>query len=415
MSDLSNIPTEIIELVAGNLESEDLLNIRLVCRALYEKTTRCIGQIAFSTLKTDFSSGSFHKLNEISNDERFRHHVRTLLIKEPLDQFCLGRGILWPRSPFASLTGPIPGFELLRKILLDGLRNCRSFCISVEKISRFIRRSDDYLIANDAIAIIFAIIAEIGLPVESFHVLQRPGISADSINLNRLNALQHQMLRHRAKGSIPTSWKQVHLLPEPMLHFRVGWANLEELDWGLSLRSLDIEWTVLLISRASNLKKLSLSPQSHNALAFCSFLKRLCFTDTLPKLQELKLTNAGFTEKAVSQMLLLFRDNLRTLSIAHCHIRPDWGTWPSALREWGSTLGSLQRFSLEAVGTIFEQVIFPSLHDDPIVPDTGNLSFELTYGHDGCQGVNYQGPHMDKALEILARSVVLGDFHPDHR
>ena len=76
-------------------------------------------------------------------------------------------------------------------------------------------------------------------------------------------------------------------------------------------------------------------------------------------------------------------------------------------------------------GTKEEKIVtFPSLHKDPVVPDTGGQKFELTYLHlhigervggvdrrggprvQQVGGVSYRGPRMDKALEILATSVV---------
>ena len=48
-------------------------------------------------------------------------------------------------------------------------------------------------------------------------------------------------------------------------------------------------------------------------------------------------------------------------------------------------------------------VTFPSLHENPVVPGTGGRRFKVT---DDGFGVSYRGPQAEKALEIVATSVV---------
>ena len=156
---LSSLPTELIELIASKVGPRDLLATRLVCRDLDEKSFRSVGETVFSEFHSDLSCCSLRKLKELSEHEHFRNHVRALLIREPLG---FRNESFWPRHPDGHLTALLPRIEILRKVLIDGLVNCRDFTIL---------SPDREYPSRDIIHGIFAIIAETGLPIRTFSIL----------------------------------------------------------------------------------------------------------------------------------------------------------------------------------------------------------------------------------------------------
>ncbi|MCJ1241677.1 hypothetical protein MMC14_009683, partial [Varicellaria rhodocarpa] len=118
--ELSTLPTELVELVAGNLRHEDLLSLRLVCQSVSEKISRPFGQAWFSTLKTDLSYHSLQKLKRVAEHVRIRHCVRDLLISGHFASVLereFGTDLPWTRSSSGYLIPSSPAIETLRTTL----------------------------------------------------------------------------------------------------------------------------------------------------------------------------------------------------------------------------------------------------------------------------------------------------------
>ncbi|MCJ1232965.1 hypothetical protein MMC14_000919 [Varicellaria rhodocarpa] len=191
---LTSLPTEIIDLIARELSSwnKDHWKLRSVRRDLHAKTFRRVSQDYFTTVRTDLSHKSLQKLKDISEHKQLRHYVRVLLISatSPED---FGSGNLWPRHPSGHLLAPLPVMEALRGVLLSGLVSCRSFRFEFEYYEVNLQTnysSDDYRLSDDdTVALILAVIADTGLPVESFHMPDFSSINNGSIDMSRIDCL----------------------------------------------------------------------------------------------------------------------------------------------------------------------------------------------------------------------------------
>lgn len=204
---LPTLPVEVVELIAHALEPNGLFSLRLVCRALLQKTLHSYGTL-FATMQTDLSYESLQKLRAVSEDAQLKPRVQTLLIEKGEDD-TFGRGFQWPRHSSGHTEAPLPGLEKLQDILVHKLPNCRSFHICSPGISD---EDTDGLTPTDAIAIILSIVANTNLPVKSFIV----DISSCWINGKRL-----QMCQYRQRS------------------FRSGWSHVQELSLFHSLISLE--------------------------------------------------------------------------------------------------------------------------------------------------------------------------------
>ena len=386
-SKLSTLAVELIELVIRGLEPADLLSLRLVCRALNHKTLQCFGQTCLATLRTDLSYQSLMKVREVSEHEQLRCYVQRLLIQGGDD---LGRGYTWHRDLSGRLITPQPALELLGDALLNRLVNCRSFRISPPQEPEDLDESE-CLRPSDAAGIILDITADTGLPIRSFHV------------------------DFRKLGTTPTAMKRLDTPRYQKPEFRAGWAHLEELilDYtmvhGYNMRAEAENWAVELILHAPSLQTLTLGADFGDD---DSLVNKLSSSDTLPELQELSMRSRYPTEEILSTFILRFCNSLRTLSIWNVGL-PLGGTWVSALKKWSCELPLLERISfkhLVEMGPPRRLIVFPSLRDNPEVPETGARKFDFFERKLGGElqiiGVRYQGPRMDVALEILARSAV---------
>jgi len=379
VSKLCTLAVELIELIAGVLEPADLFSLRLVCKELNEKTFQYFSHTCLTTIRTDLSRKSLQELEELSEHEQLRHHVRTLLTKGPND---MGRGFSWDRHPSGHLLASQPGVQMLQDILLNNLVNCRSFHIYRDHEDEDSYKSD-CLRPSDAVAIILTIIAETSLPVKSFYVV----------------------FRRRGTGKVDA--KRLHILQYRKPEFRTAWAHLQELSLEQTMTSDTFDWAMELVLCAINLQKLTLDFEFDHST---SFIDRLSSADTLPGLQELKLSCVNVTEEIILRFLLHFRDSLRALSFWLVSIESG-GTWVSVFRKLRSDFPLLESICVNHLKEFKKEnrrIMFPALSDNPVVPGSQGRRFNLVdkkyKGKPRIFGVSYSGPGMDVALEILVRS-----------
>ena len=76
----SNMPTELVEYIAGCLDDQDLLAFRFSCRMIDAQTVRIVGERFFSTLQTSIMGPDIQKLKQLSC-ERFAKYVKTIRIQ----------------------------------------------------------------------------------------------------------------------------------------------------------------------------------------------------------------------------------------------------------------------------------------------------------------------------------------------
>jgi hypothetical protein len=385
---LPKLPVEVIDFVAGSLEPTDLFSLRFVCRELNLKTLHYFGRTHFSTVRTNLTSQSLQKLHDISEKKHLRDHVQTLFIKESdgYGQRDLGEGFYWPRHPSGCLQAPLVGVERLRDILVNDLVQCKSFRIHGHGGTN--EYKSDRLDPIDAVGIILAIIAETSLPVKSFFM--------DFHNHNT--------------GSVDAKQLQMDLYRQPQ--FRKAWAHLEELRLELTMKSDTFDWAMDLLSHAPSLRKLSMNFSSG---FFASFFSRsVSFSHIFTGLQDLRLGHAWVKVETLSSLLLHSRDSLRALSFWFVNIESG-GTWATVLSDLRNILPHLESISIfwsmewEHSESRTPYVMFPTLHENPVVPGTQGREFQLRYkkwkGERRVFGASYHGPGTGVALEILAKSV----------
>lgn len=383
-SPLSTLAVEIIETIADTLDRTDLCAVRLTCKDLNRKTFHHFGRTCFTSVQTDLSHSSMQKLQSISQTEQLKHLVQKFTINERNDN--LGRGFHWHRAKGCDLTHHVdtqlsPGFQMLRDVLTN-LVNCRSF--KVRSLGGTEEHYEsEYLLPSDAIGIILSIIAEIGLPVKSFHIA------------------------YGSRGSVDAKRLQLELCQQPV--FIAAWEKIEELRLEHYLTSDNLDWAQDLVLHTMRLKKLSLHFGYDYSTSFIESI--LSSPIILQGLQELKLGCIHVTGDMLSTLLVHCRSSLRKLSLWHIYIK--FGTWVQILTEL-RTFHLLESVSVEWPTEYRNEDIFrlqfPALENDPVVPGSDGRKFELKYkkwkGKKRVWGATFHGRvGMDKALEILAESV----------
>ena len=373
---LSTLPIEVVELIVHTLEPNQLFSLRLVCKKLHRKTLHPF-RTYFTTIRTDLSRKSLQKLQAVSGNAQLQQHVQTLLIIKSEDDN-LGRGFQWHRHPSDHIEAPLPGLEKLQDILVHSLPNCRSF--RIRSLGGSDNESDD-LTPSDAIAIILSIVATTSLPVKSFTV----DFGRGQVDAKRLQIWQYR-------------------LPS----FRNGWSHMRELSVEQSLTSENFDWAIDLIVHATGLRKLSLGFEFDYS---ASFIERLCSSNALHGLASLRLACAHVTSDKLFKLIVRSRCSLRALSFQHVSIESG-GDWPTVLGQLRDQLPLLETISVHWLAGYGREsgthVMFPSLSSNPVVPGSGGRRFTLTgkrwKGERRIFGVDYQGPGVDKALEILVKA-----------
>ena len=386
---LSILPTELVEHVAGNLEREDLLRLRLVCQSINDKTLRLFGQAWFSTQKTDLSYHSLQKLKRVAEHVRFRHCVQELVIKGPIWRILegeIGTDLPWTRFSSGHLIPSPPTVETLRAILLQ-FGNCRSFqVLEYSKLEGALEMPyDGRLTPSEAIIMILTLITESGLPAKSLLI-------RNDERKNSIDPKQPDVIQYQEQG------------------LRDGWAHLQELILEHHIIHERLEWLTELIVSASNLQILELCPFPDQE--FSKFFERLASASNLPRIQKLRLWELEVTEECLSGLILRLHDSLHAFSFRYITII-NGGTWASVFEKLEGKLPRLKQISVEMIGERKRYVTFPSLEDNPVLPNTNGQKFDLTYRElhgyrfgRWVSGANYLGSHANDALHILARSVV---------
>jgi len=373
---LPTLPIEVVELIAHALEPNQLFCLRLVCKQLHQKTLHPFGT-CFTTIRTDLSRKSLQKLQAVSENAQLQQHVQILLVIKGEDD-TLGRGFQWHRHSSGHTEAPLPGLEKLQDILVHNLPNCRSF--HIRSLGGSDDESDD-LTPSDAIAIILSIVAHTSLPVKSFIVDFESG---------QVDAKRLQMWQYRQPS------------------FRSGWSHVQELSLAQSLTSETFDWAIGLIVHATSLRKLSLGfGFDHSA----SFIERLCSSNALHGLASFSLACAHVTSDKLSELVVRSRYSLRALSFRHVSIESG-SEWPTVLGQLRDQLPFLENFSVHWLAHYGREggthVMFPTLSSNPVVPGSGGRRFTLAgkkwKGERRIFGAAYQGPGVDKALEMLVKA-----------
>lgn len=159
----ASFPTEIVSTVAGQLQSSDLCELRLICREVHNKTLHLLYRVDFTTLRTDIYIASLRRLKEISEHQDIPRCVQQLNIKKnalSMTKDNFGQSFHFNRKASGCLLAPIPSLELLRDILVSKLIYCRPFHVGCDSLSEY-QYGSDYLGIRDCIAILLTIIIKL--------------------------------------------------------------------------------------------------------------------------------------------------------------------------------------------------------------------------------------------------------------
>ncbi|KAL9129284.1 MAG: hypothetical protein Q9217_002231 [Psora testacea] len=379
-SKLPALVVDVIQLIASALEPTDLFSFRLVCKELNQKTLYHFGRTCLKILRTDLSRNSLQELKDFSGNEQLGSCVQTLLIKS--GPHGLGQGFPWHRHSSGYLIHPLSGVQMLQEILLNGLKNCRSFHIH-SLICEEDTYDNDGVTPSDAVGIILALIAETGLSVRSFYV------------------------DFRKQGTSRMDGKRLHMPRYQTPEFSFAWSHLQELSLEQSMTSENYDKALELVLCATNLRKLSLNLEYDHS---CSFIGRVALAGTLHGLQELRLSSVNVTAETISGLLLRSHNSLRALSFRFVYLEND-DNWVSILRTLKINHPFLESISVfwlkELKAPEPDNIVFPTLSSNPVV--LLDRKFELSYkkycGEKRVIGASYWGQGMDRALETLAESI----------
>ena len=377
---LPTLATELVEILSHCLERTDLLSLRLVCKVLYQKSLCTFGAL-LTTIRTDLSQTSLQRLRALSTHD-LRLYVKRLLI-EPGDNGKFGQSLQWHRHSSAHLDVLSPGPQMLEHLLVHDLPNCRSLHI---RSPGGTEDESETLTNSDVVGLVLLLVPSFPTtsPVNSF------------------------IVDTRAHGDSFLDAKKLPMAQLRQPSFFHAWAHVRELVLEQSLTHEKFAWSLNLILHATRLRVLSLDLGFHQSEAF---VERLCAAESaLRSLESLSLARSHMTVAHLSQLIEQCSGTLRALSLQHLSISR-FGDWPIVLGQLKSHAPLLESISVHWLSAHGDEpgahVKFPGLVSDHIVPGSEGRSVTWTTkkwkGEKRGFGVNYRGPGVGKALEMLVR------------
>ncbi|KAL8735348.1 MAG: hypothetical protein Q9166_000893 [cf. Caloplaca sp. 2 TL-2023] len=339
MSRLPNLPSELIESIAGYLNLQDLRNFRLVNHLLKVESNQAFTKLRYKIISTDLSIQSFQTLKDLASNPQLSRHVRTLRIR-PLpnpnnaNNPTLGGNFPRPRHRDSSLQFPTLCTTELEHLLTNGFLNCRSFSIhgryrSKDPTYRFLYSRQPHPITDisdlDSINILLNLITQTGISVKSF-AIRDLGESCSP----------REGRRHRRDSQSSLT----PLIPDTEL-FHSGWSAVEELH----LEPTDLRkqgWMRELAFLAPNLTNLILIFGSNDVSALDKFSR-----PTTWRLRSSRVEGARVTPENLFDLLGYSTHSLRALSISRTlgdDVRAY--NWKQIFRELGDPFAVLERLEL---------------------------------------------------------------------
>ncbi|KAJ5384138.1 hypothetical protein N7517_002049 [Penicillium concentricum] len=376
---LPTLPVELVELIAGFIDEDSLVALRLVCRKLQRKTFHHFAQRFFSSIRTDLSGDSLRRINALSQNTALRPYVNGLAF---MLQNGIGRGLIWDRHPWGPISAPleVEAIRSLRDNLIHNLTNCRSFFI----FCRYPEGHPDmsHVTTTDAVAVFFALVVD-SLPVSSFHL-----IFANS----RSRTLIMDMRR------LP---KLLYRQPE----FKIVWGNLQELSLEQYLMLDNFGFLLELVLSAPNLQTLLLKLGSHDLAS--EFMHELAESASFSQLREFALFRTSIRGPDLHKLLGNIRPNLTSLTLHHVSLAPG-SDWTPVLKELSQGFLALQSISLYYLwdGTPAKGLLtFPDIPKTPSLCTSKGQHLNIFYSEDiktpTVLGVEYSGSEMLHVLNLL--------------
>lgn len=382
-SELAYFPSlavELVELIAGFLDGNDLLGLRLVCGELQRKTFHHFAQRFFSSIKTDLSGDSLRRINALSQHTALRSYVHGLAF---MLQNGVGRGLVWDRHPWGPISAPleVEAIRSLRDNLIQSLTNCRSFFI----FCRYPEGHPDmsHVTITDAVAVFFALVVDACLPVSSFHLIYANKYSRTLImDMRRLPKLLYRQ-------------------PE----FKVVWGNLKKLSLEQYLTLDNFGFLLELVLSATSLQTLLLNLGSHDLAA--EFMHELAESANFSELRELALFRTSMRGPDLHKLLGNVRENLVALTLYHVTLAPgsDWTPFLKDLCQGFLTLHRISLYYLWASTPAKGLLTFPDIQKTYSLCTSKDQHLNMFYSEDinspTVLGIEYSGTNVSQVLNLL--------------
>jgi hypothetical protein len=375
-----SLAVELVELIAGFLDGNGLLELRLVCAELQRKTFHQFAQRFFSSIKTDLSGDSLRRINALSRHTALRPYVHGLAF---MLQNGVGRGLVWDRHPWGPISAPleVEAIRSLRDDLIHNLANCRSFFI----FCRYPEGHPDmsHVTITDAVAVFFALVVDAQLPVSSFHLIYANKYSRTLImDMRRLPKLLYRQ-------------------PE----FKVVWGNLKKLSLEQYLTLDNFGFLLELVLSAPNLQTLLLNLGSHDLAT--EFMHELAESANFTELRELALFRTSMRGPDLHKLLGNVRENLVALTLYHVTLAPgsDWTPFLKKLCQNFLALHRISLYYLWASTPAKSLLTFPDIQKPPFLYTSKDQHLNMFYSEDikspTILGIEYSGTNVSHLLELL--------------
>ncbi|KAJ5885486.1 hypothetical protein N7495_009996 [Penicillium taxi] len=377
-----SLAVELVELVAGHLDSGSLLNLRLVCWDLHDKTFHHFAQRSFASVKSNLSEESLARINALAQHQALRPYVRGLAF---VLQDGVGRGLKLDRHPWGELCNilQVKPIKRLQDNLIKNLTNCRSFFI-------FCRYPEGqgpdmtHVTITDAVAIFFAFVVDnTPFHIESFHLIYANRHSRTLImDMRRLPKLLYR---------------------QPQ--FKRSWSSLQKLSLEQYLTLDNFGFLLELVLSAPNLHTLLLNIGSHDLA--CEFMHELAETAVFSQLHEFALFRTSVRAPDLLKLLGDIRPSLNSLTFYHVSLAHDdsWNSVLGELNQGFTSLCSLSLYYLWAVAQTPEVLSFPDLQKTPMFCDVPNQGLRMFYSETSTSpsilGIEYSGSKMSQVLGLL--------------
>ena len=415
-ANLQVLSTEVVEIVARNLQRPELCSLRLVCRDLYRKSLGIFARL-HNAVKTDLSAQSLQKLVEMSNSAYIASYIRTLHFRADKEGY-LGRGFEWSRNTSGGLKDPLAGASrMLQDILRNKLINCRSFQIdNYDEVG--MPKQSAWLTPGDVVSIVYFIVVNANLQIKSLTVGAQDE-SPGRLSTERLLPL----CLHREKEN------------------REGlssWRSLDSLILRINLTVEQYDWALNLMKEAPAVRRLSLRLDLGDNY---TFFPRLAALGPFHAIESLSLDCITLNGTTFSRFLVQHGKTLRGLTLRFIQLAPD-GIKAEAGTSWdtvfGDMIGHMDRLEQVSVFFLFEphnqvgraRIVFSSLSADdsyPVVPwseerligdgrvradarmvaaleSPVQLRFKYYGGQRRTFGVAYEGKKIDDFLALLIKA-----------
>jgi hypothetical protein len=377
---LPSLPVELVEFIAGFLDGDGLLPLRLVCRELQSKTFHHFAQRFFSSIKTDLSGDSLRRINALSQNVSLRPYVNGLAF---MLQNGVGRGLVWNRHPWGPISAPleVEAIRSLRDNLIQNLTNCRSFFIFCQYPEGHPDMS--HVTITDAVAVFFALVVDARLPVSSFHLIYANKYSRTLImDMRRLPKLLYRQ-------------------PE----FKIVWGNLQKLSLEQYLTLDNFGFLLELVLSAPNLQTLLLNLGSHDLAS--EFMHELAESASFSQLRELALFRTSMRGPDLHKLLANIRPNLISLTLYHVSLAPgsDWTPFLKNLSQGFLALQSISLYYLWASTPAKGLLTFPDIPKTPSLCTSKGQHLNIFYSEDlktpTVLDIEYSGSKMSQVLNLL--------------